>query len=151
MAPSGGPRHYHHWALGGGGGMAVAAIPEKIAISCSKFRYKCGKIAVKLRSLETLQNGPSMVAVNSWWSLDACSMHRTCRLNQGNAKQSGASFNPTVFHITLSFATLHWPFALASITVPRNGQHFGNTKTETRPATPMTCRTDENTYAAQCT
>ena len=47
---------------------------------------------------------------------------------------------------TLSFATLHWPFAIARITVPRSGRHFGNTKTEKRPATQMTCRTDESTY-----
>ena len=56
------------------------------------------KIAVKLQSLETFQNGPWMVAVNSWWSLDACSMHRTCRLNQGNAPH-----HPVLCHASLAF------------------------------------------------
>ena len=47
---------------------------------------------------------------------------------------------------TLSFATLHWPFTIAQITVPRSGRHFGNIKTEKCPATQMIRRTDESTY-----
>ena len=51
-------------------------------IAAPQPRKNCNKLAVKLPSLETFHNGPRMVAVNSWWSLDALDMQaepRQCK------------------------------------------------------------------------
>ena len=73
-------------------------------------------------------------------------MHRTCKLNQGDAKQSGASLNPIVLphhHYYHHYFTglLPLPQSLS----PEVDDILGTQK-QKRPATQMTCRTDENTY-----